>query len=354
MSTLAEAEIEQLVSLLENQPAIRELVDSAFSRLGRGQQIQRLRSRCSADMFVCLKNIFASDELDAILLKEYAALHEDLQGIYRLVAALEASGTKVHRQLVLRLLRIQSDSINGILTSLDGLVEEFAINENEGMYGWSTRHEVIAQTIARYKFADQDKLYELLSDVVDGLNPSIWTELRTIRDICNRDFGIGHLSDNTRQLELLEKLIRIAPGERVPRHRIIGKYLDLGKLDDAAQAIRQAEEDVGFDSIVSRYRIRLLIQRAQATTGIMLEDRRAILLEAERAALAGLSRLTTDKYSYIAYGDVGEAYAELTRDVSMLDSALVRMREAIGHILDPQLDEALSRFERVRRRLPGG
>lgn len=351
LGVLGDGELHSLLSLLARQPQIRELVENDFSRLTRTQQYQRLRTRCRADMYVCLKNIFATDELDTIILREYSDLHLDFQSVYKYVAALEASGTKVHRQLIMRLLRIRSAEIRNILSNLDGIVEEYDITPNEGIFGWSTRHEVIAQTIANYKFSAQDEIFELLKSVIESLNPSVYIELRTIRDLCNRDFGINRLQDPDRRQQLYRYLIRIAPGERVPRHRLISNLLDGGDLNEVSREIKNAEEDVGSDSVFNRYKVRLTIRRAAETTGIMSEDRRALLREAERLALKGIDRWSTDKYSFMIYADVGVAYAEtIGGDTSILDDALARMKKAVDAILDPQLSDSLQGFERTRRR----
>jgi hypothetical protein len=156
VSALTESDIEALVNLLQTTPSIRALVDTSFLTMSRAEQIRRLRYRCAADMYVCLKSIFATDALDAILLREYAALEPALQDTYRHVSALEAAGTRIHRQLIIRLLGIQADKIGGLLALLDGLGEEYDIQPEDGLYGWQTRHPVIATTIARYKFADQE------------------------------------------------------------------------------------------------------------------------------------------------------------------------------------------------------
>jgi hypothetical protein len=168
------------------------------------------------------------------------------------VAVLEASGTKVHRQLILRVLGIEAGQIASMLALMEGLVDEYDIKPADGLYGWCTRHEVVARAIARYKFGDDEELHSLFKRVIAGLNPTIWLELRTIRDICGTDFGIGRLIDHRKQVELFEDLIRLAPGERIPRHRLISKLLFLGEFEAAAQALRAAEEIVGVDAPISR------------------------------------------------------------------------------------------------------
>jgi hypothetical protein len=170
LSLLTRADLENLVRLARENSAIRELVDPAFAALPAGEQLRRLRDRARADMYVCLKNIFANEQLDDILLQEFAELEAGQQDVYRFVAALEAMGGRVHRQLVLRLLDISADSVSALLSGLEGIVDEYTISEPDGLYGWATRHELIAEMIARYKYSGQEELRELLHRVVAELN----------------------------------------------------------------------------------------------------------------------------------------------------------------------------------------
>jgi hypothetical protein len=351
LSKLSLDEIESLMRLVEEQSAIRTLVDTAFARLSTPERRAHLRQRCSADMYVCLKNIFAFEQLDTILLREFGQLPESLQEVYRNVAALQAAGTRVHRQLVVRTLGIPATVIGSILEELDGLVEEYDIEPSEGLYGWSTRHQVIATTIAQYKFSDQAELFALLTRVVEGLNPALRLELRTLRDLCNSDFGVERLSSADKQIELYRKLIALAPGERIPYHRLIGALLRNERTDPAAQAIRAAEAAVGQDAVISRYKVLQAIQRAELTKGILKEDRLAMLRNAETLAFRGIQRFSEDKYAYTVYAQVGVAIAELSGITKVLEDAIEQMRSANDELVDVLLSERLFEFEAKRRDL---
>ena len=217
---------------------IRALVHEAFNRQTRQKQIYQLRRQCGADLIVSLKIVFTNEGLSAILLREYAQLDPSIQGVYRHVSALEAAGARVHRQLIIRTLGVDTGTIQSFLHLAEGLVDEYDIDPNGGIYGWSTRHPVIAQIIAVYKFADQDELFRLFDRVVSGLIPSISVELRTLRDICNSEFGTGRLTDNMRQMELYRRLVDLAPGERIPRHRLIARLIHVGEFEKADHEIR--------------------------------------------------------------------------------------------------------------------
>lgn len=352
LSALTEADIEALVNLLATQLPIRALVDRNFSTMSRADQIRRLRYRCAADMFVCLKSIFASDALDAILLREYAGLQRDVRDIYRHVSALEAAGARVHRQLIVRLLGVTASTIAALLELSEGLIEEYDISAEDGIFGWQTRHPVIAAIIANYKYADQEEFFGLLQSIISNLNPAVYIELRTIRDLCN-DQGIGKILDPNRRIELYRGLIAIAPGERIPRHRLIGELLRLDDIDAAEYAIKEAEHDVGIDSPISRYTVRLALRRALKTPGIMEEDRRALMYQASTLALKNIERAKHDKYSYFAYNDVGLAIVENFGEVNVLDDAIARMRVAAEFILDPHFLTELTRIEQERQRILG-
>ena len=348
LSRLTQEDIRSLVRLAAENPAIRSLVEPGFAALPADKKMRRLTERARADMYVCLKNVFANEQLDNILLREFAELDEPQQDVYRFVAALQALGGHVHRQLVLRLLDVSATDIKGLLQSLEGVVDEYVISADEGLYGWSTRHEVIARTIAEYKYSGQEELRELLHRVVDELNPTVYVEVRTLREMCNSDWGVAKLPNDEDQLEIFQKMVAIAPSERIPRHRVIRKLLDMERLEAAVSAIRDAEEAVGLDRPINRFKVRLAILRAQKTQGILPQDRLAMLRSAEGVALKGIDRFGEDRRSYSAYADVGLVVARLSGDLSVLNAALKLMNAAYENILDPVMGEDIERFERLR------
>jgi hypothetical protein len=350
-SELSRDDIDALVRLVAERPAIRELVDPNFARLSGSEQTRRLRERARADMYVCLKNIFASEGLDDILLREMADLEVGQQDVYRYVAALEAAGGRVHRQLLLRMLPIRADEIHDLLSGLEGVVDEYTVSEIDGIYRWATRHELIGQTIARYSYSDQDELFDLLKKAIDNLNPAVYLELRSLREMCNSEWGIAALSDEDAQLALYQRMVEVAPGERVPRHRIIRKLLDLRDIEGASQAIRMAEEAVRLDPPLNRYKVRLAMVRADVTPGILPANRLAILRNAEPVARSGIKRFPDDRLAFSVYADLGVAVAERSGDLRILDEALREMAAAYERILDPAMETDLERYERQRRRL---
>lgn len=343
-------DIDRLVALLSHKDEIRRLVDPTFSTLTPLAQVERLKRRCSADMFVSLKHVFGAEGLDTILLREYAELPPELQDVYRSVAALEVSGAHVHRQLIIRLLGIQADTLKGMLGLLEGLVDEYDIKPADGLYGWRTRHEVIAATLSRYKYSEQDELRRLLRNVVEQINPAIWLERQTISQICNADFGIKRLSQQSDRIELYRALVEKAPGERVPRHRLISELLAAERLDDVEAEIRLALGAVGLDSPIHRSRTRVTVKRAQRIPGLLVEDRIALVKEARRLAYEGVRRFPDDKYSYSVFEEIGWAHYDLTQSVEYLDEAIDMMRRGFDLILDPDLGDRLHKLE--QRRLP--
>jgi len=351
LSRLTSGDLAQLLNLVAAKPEIRALVDGRFLSLSRNEQLRVLRERCSADMYVCMKNIFATEELDTILLREYADLSLEEQSLYRHVAALEALGAKVHRQLVLRTLRVESGRISAILDGLEGVISEFDISERLGLYGWATRHQLVAQTIARYKYADQSELSELFQELIGNLNPSVWIEVETARALCAEDMGINRLTSIDTQLDLLGQVVALLPGEGLPRHRLIRKLMDADRLSEASAQLKNAVESIGWNGVLARYDVGLLIRKSQSTEGILPEDRLAMLVEAESRARANTSRYPNDMHAYRAFGDVGVAIAELTGAKDVLSDAIEQARTAESRILDPKLAEFRRHMESSLRSL---
>lgn len=351
VSSLSSEDVDALLHLVDREERIRELMDTTFSSLSRDEQRRRLRVRCSADMYVCLKNVFGSDELDTILLREFATLADELRDIYRHVSALEAAGAKVHRQLILRVVGISGQDVSNSLARLDGIIDEFDVSPKEGLYGWCTRHKVIATTIARWKFADQQELFQLLRRVIEGLNPTVQIELQTLRHLCLQEMGIKRLTSWEDQVQLYELISQIVPGERIPRHRLITVLLRAGQLDRAGQAVRQAEEDLGEDPILLRYRVKLAMSRAENSPGLLPEDRGAMLREAQSIAVRSIDRYGKDKFPYITYAEVAAVIADKLGDSNVLVDAVDRMREASERLLDPHLVDQLANYESLLRRV---
>ena len=154
LSIIEHNEIDQLVSLIETNSHIKALSESTFSGFSFQEKRRRLIRTCSADMFVCLKNIFSSEKLDDIILREYADLDPASQDVYRSVAAMESAGVHVHRQLVIRLLKIKAVDIDATLSRLRDIIHETTVNQREGIYAWQGRHKVIMNVIANHKFFD--------------------------------------------------------------------------------------------------------------------------------------------------------------------------------------------------------
>lgn len=351
LSRLVDADLRALINLVEFNKSVSDLVHTDFKSLSRNAQFSRLRERCSADMFVCLKNIFANDSLDKILLAEFDELEEDPQQYYRYIAALESVGMRVHRQLVMRMLGLRADQVDAVLSGLVGIVDEFEINQKNGIYGWATRHIVIARKITEYKYSSPEDLDKLFRKIIANINPSIHTELQSIRDLCDKDYGIGRLGDALIRKKLYRQLINVAPGERIPWHRLIRELLDENSLEETEYLIRDAIEAVGQDAPIDRYRVRLLIARSEYTTGISSSDRMALLRKAYDLAQRNIARHKTDKYSYRVLCDVALKLVEKGEHPQILSNAIGAMREGAESILDPDMDRELRRFEDMYARL---
>jgi hypothetical protein len=354
VSQLSSEDVSELVNLVEREPRIHALVDRSFTRKPRKAQIRQLKNRCSADMFVCLKNIFSSDNLDAILLREYANLDLELQDIYRYVCAVESLGAHVHRQLIIRLLNVDIDALATTLSRLQGLVDEYDIDPRGGIYGLGTRHVVISRVISKYKFSAADEHDALVSSVIDNLNPSVPIELRAIRDLCNSEFGIQRLATTQRRVEMYERLIELAPAERIPWHRLIRELIEAGDLEAAADAIRDAETNAGLDPPIAGYKVRLEMERATLTEGILPEDRTAILRQAFALARGNLHRFPNDMNAVITFGRVAVRLVESGDPLDLVDDAISSATEAEERLLDPRLTEEIARLQRARARLARG
>lgn len=346
LKRLDEAEVEGLLSLVESHPDLQPLVESSFSGFSRTERKRRLVAKCESDTFVCLKNIFASEQFDDIVLREYAELDDNLQNIYKLVSAMESAGVNVHRQLVIRLLGISAEAVGASLVNLVDIIHEYTISDREGIYGWRGRHPVITDIIAKYKMSDEKEFYKLFEMVIDNIIPTYDVEIRTIKQLCSFDDGISRFPDKHMRNKLLRKMISKAPGERVPRHRLIRYLIDVNELEKAETEIRLFENDFGADGPLERFKIILLIARADRAKGLLSEDRMAILEMARDKAIRAVERYKNNKNILKTYCDVGLEILKKTKDSSAFDDAMLKLRNAEIRLGDPEITSSLIYFER--------
>jgi SIR2-like domain len=346
LSRLDDEEIERLITLVERDAAIHRLVENTFAGFSRQEKRRRLIERCEADMFVCMRNIFATESFDDIILREYAELSEPNQDIYKLVAALESAGVRVHRQMIIRLVGISMAAVGAILEQLTDIITEYTISPKEHIYGWKGRHPVINDIITKYKFSDLDKTVALFDRVIDNIYPTYDIEIRSVRELCNISSGIARIPDKSIQNRLLRKMASVAPGERVPRHRLIRNLIDGGEFDQAQTEIRIFDKDFGSDGPVARYKINLMVARATKAPGIMTEDRVTILEQAREEAVAAIKRYNYTPQVFAAYCEVGFHIYRLTGKMTVFDEAMTELKEAENRIGDPQISGMIRRLER--------
>lgn len=349
LGRLNQQEIDRLLGLVDSVEEVRVLVEKSFSGFSRYERRRRLVTRCESELFVCLKNIFASEKFDDIILREYADLSEQHQGIYRVVAALESAGVRVHRQLIIRLLGISAEGVQAALVNLADIVNEYSISEKEGLYGWRCRHHVIAAIVTKYKFFEVNELVKLFSDVIDHISPTYDIEMLSMRELCNVESGIPSIPKKEVQNTLLRKMMSIAPGERVPRHRLIRNLIGMGEFEKADTEIRVFENDFRTDGPVARYKVQLLIARATSTPGLMEEDRETILRQAGAFAENAIRRFPNNKSLLAVYCEVGIEICRRYGDYTVYDAAIRELKDAEERIGDPDIPRIIARYEsRVR------
>ncbi|EGD43166.1 hypothetical protein NBCG_02520 [Nocardioidaceae bacterium Broad-1] len=345
---LSAGEVSRLLVLSRESEDIRQVVPSEFYSLSDRQQRAFLERQCKSDIFICLRNIFFSTGFDSIVLEEYSALEGDLQEVYRVVAAIEAICGGSHRQLVLRLLDLDYRQIGDILDDLTGLMAESSMNTVDGIYVWRTRHPEIADIITRYKYADPAEHLDLVRDLIECLRPTVDIEKNAIRGLCNNPLGIDFIRDGAERLAVIEALVEKLPQDHVLRHRLVREFVRSGSFAEAEQVLEKAINDVGLDPPLLRYRIELNRLRAQATTGLMQEDREALLRWAWSGCQTAISQYSENWYSYRSLAEVAIDWHSLTGDPSWLDVAHTEIATAQERLYEPELDRHLQRVDSLR------
>ena len=246
----------------------------------------------------------------------------------------------------MRTLGISGDSIPSVLTNLDEIINEYTVSKRDGIYGWGVRHYVIAGIISRYKFHDVQKRISLFEKVIDNISPTYEIEIRTVRELCSMDTGIPAIPDKHSQNMLLRRMMSIAPGERVPRHRLIRNLIDLGEFEKAESEIRIFEKDFRKEAPIARYRVLLTIARAVNTPGLMREDRITILDQARDLALTAVERYESNKYVLSSYCELGVENFRLTGSHEVFDEAMEKLKKAETRLGDPEVTKLIVKFQR--------
>ena len=346
LQRLDSEEIEKLLTLVETNIELKPLIENSFSGFSRTERKRRLIAKCDSDTFVCLKNIFASEKFDDIVLREFANLDQESREIYRLVSAMESAGINVHRQLVIRLLGIHASTISSSLKNMIDIINEYIISEREGIFGWKGRHQVITEIITKYKMTDTQEYYNLFEKVIDSLMPTYDIEIRTIRQLCAFESGISRIPDKKLRNKLLRKMISKAPGERIPRHRLIRYLIDIDELEKAETEIKLYEHDFKIDAPLQRFQIILMLARAERTIGILEEDRKAILEMAREKSLAAIDKYPNNKDIIRTYCDVGIEYFKKTSSLSIFEDAMYKLKDIEKRIGDPDITNIIVKYER--------
>ncbi|MFB2605150.1 hypothetical protein ACE04B_24705, partial [Rhizobium phaseoli] len=162
----------------------------------------------------------------------------------------------------------------------------------------------------------------------------------------NTESGIPRIADKKIQNHLLAKMISRAPGERVPRHRLIRNLIEMHEFPRAETEIKLFEKDFGRDGPVHRYKIKYQVERAIHTPGILLEDRVAMLEQAHELAVVGAERYAANKNVLAAYAELGVEYYRLTKDLSYFDEAMRHLKSAEDKLGDPQITAMIVKFTR--------
>ena len=344
------AEIESLLDLVANNEDIKRLVERKFIGFGRHERKQRLTIRCNSDTFICLRNIFGFEAFDSIILGEFANLRNDYQEVYKQVAGMQSAGITVHRQFVMRTIGINADQVTRFLEDLDGIIIETTINQNEGVYGWSVRHGVIADIIAKHKFDNDKEFFELLDKSISNFNLSYGVELRSLNQMCDVKNGVGRLANKNMQNILFRKMISLAPRARVPRHRLIHNLIRQGEYDPALSEIKVFENQLRLDGPVKRHKVKLILQQVSKTTTLMDEDRLALLNRAKRLSNSYIKQSPDDKNMHRINLEVGVAYYKASKEDETFYDALSDAKDAYERILDPDLGSAIRKYEAVASR----
>lgn len=193
---------------------------------------------------------------------------------------------------------------------------------------------------------DEKEYYKLFETVIDNIIPTYDIEIRTIKQLCSFDSAISRFPDKHVRNKLLRKMISKVPGERVPRHGLIRYLIDVNQLEKAETEIRLFENDFKSEGPLERFKIILLLARAERTAGILGEDRIAILEMAREKAVKAVDRYKNNKNILKTYSDVGLEIYKRSQDSSVFEDSMKQLKEAETRLGDPEVTTSIIMFER--------
>ncbi len=345
LSSLTDAELRSMLDLATSQSYLASLMATSFSRVRPENRLPVLRARTEQDMFLALRMIFDNESLDNILLTEFSRLSENAQLLYKLVFGLQAAGLVVHRQLAVRMMRLAPTLIRGLLIELEGLVFEKETSQDTGLFVWESRHQRIAEILSKYKFGNSGEHNRLLSEAIEHWNPAEPIERQFASELCNSDFGIRGVEDHADRIGLYRRIIEKDPRTRIARHRLIAEFLRDHDIDGAEVQIREAENVIGIDPPIQRYKVLLALKQIEYGRELQKGDIEALLSRAKRLALEGMNRFSGSKYQYFAFADVAKEAYERLGVSEWLEEAVVHLRKGFQRLLEAELELKANQIE---------
>ncbi|WP_114390686.1 SIR2 family protein [Notoacmeibacter marinus] len=347
LSKLSSSEIQRLIELYRGNPEIRQLSSEQFSGFSQGQIQERLKIKAKADMFVCLKNIFGSEELDDIILNEFGNLSPGAQEVYRLTAALQSSGANAHRLMILRLGNLGISSTAALLEELTDIIEEVEVRRQPGIFSWEVRHEVIAKIVRKYKFGNEQEIISLFDSLIDSAVPFNPIERETLIGICGSN-GIQGLSKSTERLRLFRRIVSVAPDIKVPRHFLIKELIARERFDDATTEIASFKQNFQYyDTTISRLRADILFKRSTEKDAKSVSDRVYILSQARAIIEDALGKSKANIPLLDLLFKVGVQIYKFNKDLDTFNQAENYSRRAFEETENSEFIKISTRYDRL-------
>ncbi|MFT7388193.1 MAG: hypothetical protein ACI8VC_001438 [Candidatus Endobugula sp.] len=140
--------------------------------------------------------------------------------------------------------------------------------------------------------------------------------------------------------------LRCQCGVGVLTSRLIRYLIDVNQLEKAETEIRLFENDFKSEGPLERFKIILLLARAERTAGILDEDRIAILEMAREKAVKAVDRYKNNKNILKTYSDVGLEIYKRSQDSSVFEDSMKQLKEAETRLGDPEITTSIIMFER--------
>lgn len=365
---LAEAEIDDLISRLEEHKALREL-----ERFSMDERRERLRKKASRQLLVALHEATSGKRFEEILHDEYARLTPNkAKTLYLAICFLNQFGVPVRAGLVARRFGITFEEFGvKFFKPLEDVVVTIKKRGIED-YCYAARHPHVAEIVVQNELGSIDDLFNEYIEAMAELNTGYSSDEEVFRRLANGKrlasafpdaqmgnrifevaektlakedpyllqqkalFEMHRVSGNLgKAVKLLDAAIELAPQSRIIRHTMAELHLRRGesgrnelershaleKAEDICRQLKKGATDSYAHATLVKAGVRRLSRVVQSDADMASEDVPVLIRDVEKVLKEGLQRFPADAFLLAQEAELAKVLCESERVVEALEKS---------------------------------